>query len=175
MNSRIKDIAGKRFGKLTAIAIAGTYRPIRWACKCDCGKELVVRLSGLTHGNTVSCGCIRSEACKERERLKGYPDWLAIQRYYKQNARVGGFSWNLTPDQFISIIAKRCSYCESRPTQRIVNGKLVSYNGIDRIDSNKGYIIDNCLPCCEICNKAKLDADMLDFLNWQSRLANHNK
>ena len=30
-------------------------------------------------------------------------------------------------------------------------------NGIDRIDNNKGYTKENCVPCCDICNRIKMD------------------
>lgn len=67
--TRMKDISGKRFGKLTAIKpveekerLRGTYK---WLCKCDCGNYATVPLNKLTTGNTKSCGCIRQDI-KER-------------------------------------------------------------------------------------------------------------
>lgn len=36
-------------------------------------------------------------------------------------------------------------------------------NGIDRINSNKGYEKDNCVSCCPICNRMKLDLSLEDF------------
>jgi len=44
------------------------------------------------------------------------------------------------------------------------------YNGIDRIDSSKGYIKDNIRPCCGICNKAKRDLSDSVFKSWIERL-----
>lgn len=29
------------------------------------------------------------------------------------------------------------------------------YNGIDRKDNDIGYVIENCVSCCDECNKAK--------------------
>jgi len=51
-------------------------------------------------------------------------------------------------------------------------GNLI-YNGVDRIDSTKGYIKDNLVPCCEICNKAKSNLDIEIFLNWVNRIKKH--
>ena len=45
------------------------------------------------------------------------------------------------------------------------------YNGIDRKDNYKGYVIDNCLPCCTICNKSKRDLDYLIFTKWIERVS----
>lgn len=60
--SLMRDITGQKFGKLTAVAIYGKYRrETIWRCACECGKETVVRLSNLTTGNTISCGCMKGK------------------------------------------------------------------------------------------------------------------
>lgn len=43
-------------------------------------------------------------------------------------------------------------------------------NGIDRRDSSLGYTLENCLPACGVCNKAKLDYTEEEFLVWTNRL-----
>lgn len=69
--SRINDISGQRFGRLVAIEHAGRvvnqngFRTTLWRCKCDCGKESIVRYPLLVTGNTRSCGCLEREN-KER-------------------------------------------------------------------------------------------------------------
>ena len=40
----------------------------------------------------------------------------------------------------------------------------VFYNGIDRVDNNRGYEIENVVPCCTSCNSAKMDLSKEDFL-----------
>lgn len=69
--SRIIDLTGQRFGRLVAIEHAGRvvnksgFRTTLWKCKCDCGKETIVRYPLLVSGNTRSCGCLEQEN-KER-------------------------------------------------------------------------------------------------------------
>lgn len=69
--SHIIDLTGQRFGRLVAIEHAGRvvnrsgYRTTLWRCKCDCGKESIVRYPLLVTGNTRSCGCLEREN-KER-------------------------------------------------------------------------------------------------------------
>ena len=46
----------------------------------------------------------------------------------------------------------------------------ISVNGIDRLDSSKGYTIDNCVSCCSVCNTAKLEMDVDDFKEWVVRV-----
>lgn len=59
--SRIKDLSGMRFGRLTVKRQAGLDNNSRalWLCKCDCGNEVVVKSTNLIKGSTQSCGCIR--------------------------------------------------------------------------------------------------------------------
>ena len=65
--SRIIDLTGQRFGRLVAIEHAGRvvskngFRTTLWKCKCDCGKEAIVRYPLLVSGNTRSCGCWEAE------------------------------------------------------------------------------------------------------------------
>lgn len=69
--SRVKpgrrDIAGMRFGKLTAIEPTG--QAVRgsavWRCRCDCGGEVCAPLHQLTAGYRKSCGCLSHPARKD--------------------------------------------------------------------------------------------------------------
>lgn len=64
------DIAGQRFGRLIALretepGISRSGVSIsRWLCRCDCGRELVVRKNNLTGRITRSCGCLRSKKAR---------------------------------------------------------------------------------------------------------------
>ena len=68
------DITGQRFGKLVAIretepAKDSYGRPVRcWLCRCDCGRETVVRMKNLKNKITRSCGCLRKEKCLHLSR-----------------------------------------------------------------------------------------------------------
>ena len=44
------------------------------------------------------------------------------------------------------------------------------YNGIDRVDSNIGYIFENCVPCCKLCNMAKKEYPVEEFKEWIAKL-----
>ena len=70
--SKLIDLSGKRFGRLTVIKRYGTYtspadesKAATWLCRCDCGAKTVVLGSNLKSGRSQSCGCLR------REKLKG--------------------------------------------------------------------------------------------------------
>ncbi|MGJ4945153.1 HNH endonuclease signature motif containing protein [Bradyrhizobium sp. HKCCYLS1011] len=46
-------------------------------------------------------------------------------------------------------------------------------NGIDRKDNGQGYTIENCVPCCSVCNHAKHTMGYEQFIMWISRAYHH--
>lgn len=85
---------------------------------------------------------------------------LTLYNNYKKSAIKRGYSFELSTDSFSRIIKNNCYYCNTQPKQVI--GDLV-YNGIDRLENDKGYNIENCLACCGKCNKMKSDMSIRDF------------
>lgn len=68
--SRIKDIAGQKFGRLTVVRIKRRDRNggLLWECLCDCGNTTVVYGFCLRGGQTKSCGCIGKSKLSKKER-----------------------------------------------------------------------------------------------------------
>lgn len=93
----------------------------------------------------------------------------------KNSARKRGLEYNISRDSFIKITSSDCFYCGSKPnnicksTAKIDSGSYI-YNGIDRIDSDNGYILDNCVPCCRTCNWAKGTKNTNDFNEWKNKI-----
>lgn len=68
--SRLKNLAGERFGKLTVLERAESKNGrTYWKCRCDCGTEVNVMASNLLRGNTTTCGCSRVEYEKKRKLI----------------------------------------------------------------------------------------------------------
>lgn len=65
-----RDIAGRCFGRLTALEPTGEKeRTDRiWRCLCDCGREVSLPATRLLTGNTLSCGCLRAAQLQETNR-----------------------------------------------------------------------------------------------------------
>lgn len=55
------NLAGQRFGRLTAVSYAYSKGNAYWRCLCDCGRSVVVSSNRLRSGKTQSCGCFRRE------------------------------------------------------------------------------------------------------------------
>ena len=84
---------------------------------------------------------------------------------YKKNAKKRNLTFNLSKEDFFSLISQPCYYC----------GDFEKYSGIDRKDSSKGYEIKNCVPCCEYCNKMKLDYNIDFWFQHMEKILQYQK
>jgi hypothetical protein len=65
--NRYKNEIGKRYGKLIAVKyIKSNNNKAVWLYHCDCGNDTEVLGNSVRSGRTLSCGCIRREATRER-------------------------------------------------------------------------------------------------------------
>lgn len=160
------DMIGKRFGFWTVIGRAGK-RPVTWRVRCDCGVERVHQGANLKSGSSTSCGCRFALAPGEAATN----DLLST---YRWGAERRGKPFELTRDEFVSLVSSACHYCgiaPSLPTRHGLRLKTgIVYNGIDRVDNNGGYTASNVVPCCETCNRAKRFMSPQLFLAWVSRV-----
>ena len=172
MGQKIRDLTAQRFGRLVVVKRAenDTHGGVRWLCKCDCGKDLVTRRGNLVLGYTKSCGCLALEI---RTLPEGEASFNRALSYYKYNALKRDIEWSLTEGQFKTLTQQNCHYCGSKPStiqkSRHNNGDY-TYNGIDRIDSDRGYDIDNVVPCCEKYNFSKRDQPYEEFIKWLDKI-----
>ena len=95
--------------------------------------------------------------------------------HYRQSARYKDLIFNIPYEKFLELSQQDCHYDASPPSNICKskhNKEDFIYNGLDRIDSSKGYTLDNVVPCCAKCNRAKLDMSPEEFLDWRRRIAN---
>jgi hypothetical protein len=169
------DMTGQRFNRLFVESLAyqkdGKYY---WNVVCDCGTKKVIAGYKLRTKNTQSCGCLQKE-----NRLQPFGDatFNQIWHNYKYSSKNRNIDFCLQKDDVRNLIQQNCFYCGIEPYQVVKsncnNGDTV-YNGIDRIDSSKGYTLDNCVPCCGRCNVAKLAMPREEFLEWIERVYNYS-
>lgn len=80
------EIAGGKFGRLTARERVLSGKKVSWLCDCHCGGVAVVATNQLTSGKTQSCGCLRVEHSARVSRSRMTPEyrmWSAIDRINK--------------------------------------------------------------------------------------------
>lgn len=66
--SKLKDLTGEKFGRLTVLKRYGSNKKgqAMWMCECECGNINIVNGSNLRTGHVMSCGCLNKELAKER-------------------------------------------------------------------------------------------------------------
>lgn len=67
MKKEIKDLTGRKFGRLTVLERGANdnSRGTKWWCKCECGNKVLVSKHSLMWGLTKSCGCYQKEKSRE--------------------------------------------------------------------------------------------------------------
>lgn len=84
------DIAGERFGRLTALYPTkkrDARGSVFWHCRCDCGNETDVSAAGLTGGNYLSCGCLKKENQKNISQQLHHVDGTCVEILEKRKHR----------------------------------------------------------------------------------------
>jgi hypothetical protein len=169
--SRHHDLTGKRFGRWVVLSLSRVEVYAYWSCQCDCGTIKEVLGKSLTGRVSQSCGCLQVEKCRKKS---GYASQTYTYILYKHNsAKRRGLVWAVSREQFNKLTQQPCHYCDSPPSNHTKakngNGDFV-YNGLDRKDSNLGYTVDNVVPCCKICQRAKMDMPYDGFMTYLRRL-----
>lgn len=75
-------------------------------------------------------------------------------REYKKRAVKNSISFSISLEYFSFFWKKDCHYC----------GCPIKTIGIDRKESNIGYVNDNCVSCCSDCNYMKNSRSYNDFI-----------
>lgn len=83
---------------------------------------------------------------------------------YKSASKRRGIFFSLSFEQFMGMWKNPCRYC----------GRPIEYIGIDRVDNSVGYVIGNVVPCCAMCNMAKRDMSVCDFINMCRLVVENN-
>lgn len=93
---------------------------------------------------------------RKRNRLKHYTE-------YKKGASVRNIWFELTIEEFVSLVDKPCFYCDAYNSNESM--------GVDRLYSDIGYCVQNCVSCCKLCNFMKSDLTPLEFIEHIEKIS----
>jgi len=112
----------------------------------------------LTQHNKLSKKCIDcnkydvEQDAKRPNRIRNYRDenYKHPNTHYNSyidSAKERKYSFSLSFEEFKDLVIKPCYYCDYVKDEEV--------NGLDRINNDIGYEKENCVTCCEICNRMK--------------------
>ena len=144
MANHRRDLAGEKFGRLTAVEAVGTRdKRVVWRCAYDCGATKDVPAGQLTRGQTKSCGCLLREAAHtKRHCMSKSAEWrtwrnlrvrcndpkdAGYKNYGGRGIRVCA-RWDESFEAFMEDMGPRPDGCS-----------------IERVDNNGHYEPGNCI------------------------------
>jgi len=151
MMTKLIDITGKKFGRLTAVCIDNSQRPkgstrAYWKFKCDCGNVTYASGIDVRKGKIQSCGCLHDELVSKRFRKHGHSNtklyfvWESMkQRCFNPNNK----SFSDYGGRGVSICNQWKNSFYDFERWSIQNGYEVG-KSIDRIDVDGNYCPSNC-------------------------------
>jgi hypothetical protein len=175
------ELTGKIFTYWTVLkrSFLSNKKSWYWSCQCKCGVIRDVDASNLVFGRSKSCGCLQNDQIQQRgvgQRPPIRPGTHAqrhILNSYMSSCKKVAREFSLSPEEFYALIAENCYYCELPPSmhrKEKFNKPDLWYNGIDRVNPNEGYHLDNVVTSCKACNWAKQRMSLDQFYSWLERM-----
>ena len=139
-----------------------------------CYKKPYVPARGKNGQALMTCvSCHTKEIEVERNRPDRIRNYQAEKKanleaaFHALNRRAveRGLTVCITYEQFVDIVNKPCVYCGHYAEE--------SVRGVDRIDSTRSYVLENCVSCCGVCNIMKLDHSLQYFTEHVLKIAAH--
>ena len=150
-NKNIHDLTNQKFGLLTAIKQTDERKQgsVVWECKCDCGNIVKVSSKNLVHGDTKSCGCLKSKGELLIAQILKDNNIPFIQEYSFNDLK-SEKGWPLRYDFFVN----NQYLIEFDGEQHFSNTKLFAHDNFDyRIQNDKlktDYAFKHNIPLIRI-------------------------
>lgn len=105
-----------------------------------------------------------SNDTKYRNSINGRAHYL-LHSYIRADKKYNRSDCTLTAQWIVeNILSKSCVYCGNTDWHKL---------GCDRKDNSLSHTQDNCVPCCEKCNKEKGKKNYDEYINWlQVKMSN---
>lgn len=138
------NLLGERFGMLTVIGEAPKQgRWSCWLCKCDCGREKIVKTDNLVRGFTKSCGCSTIKLQLKSRKVDMHSRDRLYRIYYKIKRRCNRPNIKYYSNKGVKLCEEWNNDYYSFYNWAMNNGYKDNLS-IDRIDTNGNYCPENC-------------------------------
>lgn len=172
MMSSLIDLTGKQISKWTVLKRGpnNASNHTRYWCQCQCGTKKLIASNSLRSGDSTQCkSCGKSQGYEEisgsywGEILRG-----AKKRQIKINITIRqAWSLFLEQDRKCALSSIELTFAKSRKFNKTQTASL------DRIDSSKGYTLDNVQWIYRDINKMKMDIDQDHFISLCKMISDH--
>lgn len=118
---------------------------------------------------------IKKKSEQNQRRFKTNPEALVNKKKYdksdkgvykryinecnRRNRLVRGIKMELTFEEFSKLITSNCYYCG-----------VENCRGVDRLDSDGNYTVENSQPCCSSCNEMKNNKTEVQFIEHLKKI-----
>lgn len=89
----------------------------------------------------------------------------SVYKMYAYKAVKRGLRFEIAVEQFLEIVQRPCVFC----------GESMEPRGVDRQDNRRGYVPENCQPCCGPCNALKGVRDQRTWLAGILKIAKYQE
>lgn len=139
-------------------------------CQCSCGKKVIITLTRASRAIIKSCGCLRNKSGNNSHRYSGYEEISGVYwGHLINNAKKRKINIDITIQQawIIFLNQKRRCALSNLPIDFKENWKSnAGTASLDRIDSLKGYTIDNVQWVHKDINFMKQEFNQDIFLSY---------
>ena len=126
---------------------------------------------------TYSFMVVGDDIVEKKEQGVAFIETTGFNRLYsriKRDAKRRNNEFDLSKEDVEKLVQRPCYYCGIQPKQICGKGKgSIIYNGIDRVDNDKGYLKDNVVTCCKHCNYAKQTMPPERFYGFVRKVYKH--
>ena len=168
LSNKIKDETGNIYGRLKVLSFSHTNNGFAfWNCRCNCGKEIIVRGNALRTGAIKSCGCLTS-----------YKEEIIVQILQQYNIK---FQQQYTFPDLKDKQLLRFDFAIFNQNNELIG--LIEYQGRQHYELNNNFNHNGLLQIHdkmkkEYCEEKKINLLELnknsnlenDLINWYNQL-----
>jgi hypothetical protein len=171
---RCKNMLGEKYGRWTVIEKCQHHQRVMWKCRCECGNEAEIERTHLIRYKSTQCrkcGYVSSAFVKPMPKYY----WTKILH----GAKDRNLEVSITPEYCRKLYDKQNGKCALTGVPLYCAKSVKEFKAglntasLDRIDSDKGYVVDNVQWTHKNINYMKMDFSQKEFVEWCRKVADY--